>query len=140
MNETVIKGIFALLIMGFVVTGAGGAMYGCPRYHVWQQQKAGEAELARAEVNRKILVHEAEAQEEALMLVASGEAEREKIKADATAYAIEQVGAKLSAHPEYMRHHWINEVAGSDNEKIYIATEAGLPILEARTPQIPIPQ
>lgn len=106
-------------------------MYGYPKYRVYSQSMRGQADFKEAEINRQIEVEEAKAREEALMLIAQGEADRERIKAEATAEAVELVGAALSSHPEYLRLHWINEVAGGDGERIYIPTEAGMPILEA---------
>lgn len=117
-----------------MLLGIGASMVGLPHYRVYVQMKRGEADFKEAEINRQIRVEEARAEEEALMLEASGEAERERIKADATAYAIMKTGEALTAHPEYLQLHWINEIAGGDGERIYIPTEAGLPILEARTP------
>ncbi len=102
-----------------------------PQYRVYAQTLRGQADFAEAEINRQILVEEAKANEEALQLNANGEAQRERIRADATAYAGEKVGAMLEANPGYLRWLWINNVAGSKGERIYIATEAGLPILEA---------
>ena len=46
---------------------------GLPQYRVWEQNKLGEAELARAEQNRKIAVEEAKAKEEAAKSLAAAE-------------------------------------------------------------------
>ena len=106
-------------------------MYGYPIYKVYSQTMRGQADFKEAEISRQILVEEARAQEEALQMRARGEAEREKIKADATSYAIAKIGVSLETNQAYLRWLWINEVAGSDGERIYIPTEAGMPILEA---------
>lgn len=107
-------------------------MWGAPKYRIYTQTMRGQADFKEAEINRQILVEEARAQEEALQMRAKGEAEREKIKADATAYAIDKIGASLQASPAYLRWMWINEISTSEKgERIYIPTEAGLPILEA---------
>lgn len=116
----------------FLFGGVGGCMWGWPKYKVYSQSMRGQADFKEAEINRQILVEEARAQEEALQLRAQGEAQREKIKADATAYAIGRVGEALESHQSYLRWMWINEIAGGDGERIYIPTEAGIPILEAR--------
>lgn len=116
-----------VLLVGVVI----GAMYGLPKYRVYSQSMRGQADFKEAEINRQIEVEEAKAREEALMLIAQGEAERERIKAQATSEAINLVGEALSSHPDYLRLHWINEIAGGEGERIYIPTEAGMPILEA---------
>jgi hypothetical protein len=123
------KWITWIIVVTVIFTA--GYLAGCPRYKVYSQSMRGQADFREAEINRRIEVEEARAREEALMLIASGEAEREQIKADATKYAIDTVGKALSDHPEYLRLHWVNEIAGGDGERIYIPTEAGMPILEA---------
>lgn len=110
-------------------------MYGYPKYKVYKQKMQGTADFKEAEINRQIQVEEARAKEEALMMVARGNAERIKIHAQATEEAISKIGEKLNQYPDYLRYHWIEEVAGSVGERIYIPTEAGMPILEARSKQ-----
>lgn len=120
--------ILCTLLLSLIV---GGCMYGMPKYRVYSQSMRGQADFKEAEINRQILVEEARAKEESLMLIAQGEAEREKINAAATATAIKEVGEALQRYPNYITLHWVNEVAGSSGERIYIPTEAGMPILEA---------
>lgn len=55
------KIISALLVVVMITGVAWGVAFGVPMYMVWQQQKAGEAELARAEQNRQVAVLEAKA-------------------------------------------------------------------------------
>lgn len=124
----------ALIILLAVFTVIGsitGCMYAYPKYRVYSQTMRGQADFKEAEVNRQITVEEARADEEALQMRAKGEAEREKIKADATTYATKKIGKELQSSPAYLRWLWINEVAGGEGERIYIPTEAGMPILEA---------
>jgi len=49
---------------------------GCPRYNVWHQNMRGQAELARAEYNKHILVVEAEMNLEVARFNAQAEVER----------------------------------------------------------------
>lgn len=125
--------IIGLIIVGcfLLFGGIGSCMYYMPQYKVYTQTMRGQADFKEAEINRQIMVEEAKAEEESLMLVASGEAEREKIKAEASAIAIQLTGEALDKYPNYLRLHWINEIAGGKGERIYIPTEAGMPILEA---------
>lgn len=126
-SEALVFMMAVIVAMAVVV----GAMFVYPRYRVYSQTMRGQADFREAEINRQIVVEEARAQEEALQMRARGEAERERIKADATAYAVEKIGATLENNPSYLRWMWINEIAGGSGERIYIPTEAGIPILEA---------
>lgn len=119
-----------------------------PKYRVYNQEMRGSADLKEVSINKKILVQDAIAIEEAaimqakaritlaevenksLKLRADGEAERELIRAKATAEAIKIIGSQLDGNEEYIRYLWIMNIS-SGGERIYIPTEAGLPILEA---------
>lgn len=104
-------------------------MWGCPQYNVWQQGLSGQAELARAEQNRKIAVQEAMAKHEAATHLAEAEVERAK----GVAAANKIIGESLKGNEAYLRWLWIEGLkdAGSHEKIIYVPTEAGLPILEA---------
>lgn len=102
-------------------------MWGCPQYHVWQQGLVGEAELKRAEQNRKISIQEAEAKKESAKLLADAEIER----ARGVAQANQIIGEGLRGHEEYLLYLWIQSLSDKDNHVIYVPTEANLPILEA---------
>ena len=108
----------------------GGGMYGCPRYDVYQSGLAGQAELARAEQNRQIKVNEAKALKDS----AQYKADAEIIRARGVAQANTIIGDSLKGNEAYLRYLYIdmlNETGGDGRETIYIATEAGMPILEA---------
>ena len=115
-----------------VVVLLAGGLYGCPKYEVWQQGLKGEAELNRAQQNRKIAVNEAEAKRDAAKMLAQAEVER----AHGVAEANKIIGEGLRGHEEYLRYLWLmglEHVANSPNGStvIYVPTEANLPILEA---------
>lgn len=119
-----------VIVAGVVFLGCcvGGGMYGYPKYKVWQQGLEGEAELARAEQNRKIRIQEAEAELASSKLKAQSEVERAKGVAEANLI----VADGLKGHDEYLRYLWIEKVAGNASKEIvYVPTEASLPILEA---------
>lgn len=103
-------------------------MFGYPRYRVWQQGLEGEAELKRAEQNRKIAVQEAEAKKEA----AKSLADAEIIRAEGVAKANAIIGNSLKGNEDYLRYLWIDNLEKNPNAVIYIPTEAGLPILESQ--------
>ena len=114
-------------ILAIVVLVATCAVGG-PHYTVWQQHKKGEAELARAEQNRRIKVNEAEAHRDAAVMHAQAEVERAKGVAEANRI----IADGLEGHDEYLRYLWIDRVASTANKEIiYVPTEAALPILEA---------
>jgi regulator of protease activity HflC (stomatin/prohibitin superfamily) len=98
-----------------------------PKYNVYKQEMDGLAELKKAEYNRKIAVHEADAKKEASTLLASAEVERAKGVAEANKI----IGESLKENEAYLRWLWINGLAEGGNSVIYVPTEAGLPILEA---------
>lgn len=98
-----------------------------PRYKVWVSGMRGQAEFTRAEQNRKIRIEEAKANLEAEKL--NAQAEIERAKGAAEAIRIENG----SITPAYIQYLWVRQQNASTNNKIiYIPTEAGLPILEAK--------
>ncbi len=97
-----------------------------PRYRVWSQEMRGKAALAEAEQNRKIQIEEARANLEAQKLNSQAEIERAK----GMAKSIEIENGKLTE--KYIQNLWVRNIDKMDGEKIYIPTEANLPLLEAR--------
>ena len=98
-----------------------------PQYKVWQQNKEGEAELARAEQNRKITVLEAKAKEDAAASLANAEI----LRARGIAQANKIIGDSLQNNDAYIHYLWIEALKESKNDVIYIPTEAGIPITES---------
>ena len=121
-NKTVLKlmvmGILALCAMAFLL----------PAYMVWQQNKAGEAELARAEQNRQIAIQEAKAKEESAKSLANAEI----IRAQGVAEANRIIGDSLRNNDAYIHYLWVEALRETKNSVVYIPTEAGIPITEAR--------
>ena len=103
------------------------ALVGKPLYGVWRQGLVGKAELKQAEWNRQITVREAEATKEAAKALADAEIERARGVAEANAI----IGASLQGNKEYIHYLWLQVLRDTDNNIIYIPTEAGMPILEA---------
>ena len=107
-----------------------GGLYGCPQYNVYTNRLGGEAELQRAESNRKIAIEEANAKKES----AKALAEAEVIRAEGAAKANKIIGDSLKNNEGYLRYLYIQNLSETEtrgNKVIYIPTEAGLPILEA---------
>lgn len=97
-----------------------------PVYNVWSSEKKGQAEFARAEQNRLIQIEEAKANLQSQIL--NSQAEVERAKGMAEAIAIED--GKLT--DKYIKYLWVRNIDKMDGTKIYIPTEANLPILEAK--------
>jgi preprotein translocase subunit SecF len=112
-----------LLLIGIIAIG----MWGCPTYNVWSAEMSGRAEMAKAEQNRKIQIEEAKANLESQRL----NSEAEVVRAEGMAKSIEIENGKLTTL--YIHYLWVRNIDKMDGEKIYIPTEAGLPILEAKT-------
>lgn len=114
-----------LLIIGIIALAAG--MGGCPAYNVWQQGMEGQAALAKATQDRQIKVQEAVATKEAAVMLAEAEVERAK----GVAAANKIIGNSLHDNEDYLRYLFVNGLEHTQNQVIYVPTEAQLPILEA---------
>ena len=114
-----------LIVLAVLIIGAFG-LWGCPQYRVYDQRMDGQAALARAESERRVLVREAEARRDA----ASALAEAEIARARGVAEANEIIGESLKGNEGYLRYLWI-QALDEGQQVIYVPTEAGLPILEA---------
>ncbi|UTM58319.1 hypothetical protein L4174_005615 [Photobacterium sp. CCB-ST2H9] len=113
-------------------------LWAWPQYKVYKQEMDGIAALKEAEWSKKILIEEAKAREQASLMQAKaritlakaeGQADIERAKAAAEANRI--IGESLKNNEEYLRYVWIKGLQDGKGERIYIPTEAGLPILEA---------
>lgn len=98
-----------------------------PVIEVYQARKQGEAELARADSNRKIKIREAAAEQESAVCLAQAEVTRAKGVAEAN----QIIGDSLKGNECYLRYLWIQGLQTNQMQTVYIPTEAGLPILEA---------
>lgn len=114
----VFVGIFLLVL----------AMYGCPRYNIYDQRLEGQALLAHAQSSKEVAVAEAKAKMESATLLALAEIERAK----GVAKANQIIGESLKGNEDYLRYLWIQNLESiKEGQVIYVPTEAGLPILEA---------
>jgi hypothetical protein len=104
----------------------GGGCYSYPKYNVWQQGLAGQAELKRAEQNRQIKIQEAAAIKESAQPLADAEV----IRATGVAKAQAIINETLTVR--YIQWLMAESMSEQACEVRYIPTEANLPILEAR--------
>ena len=127
----------------------GAAFWAWPKYNLYRMEMHGRAALKEAEWSKQILIEEARAKEAASLMQANarvtlaeaegkaqvvrakaeGQADIERAKAAAEANRI--IGESLKGNEEYLRYIWIKGLQDGNGERIYIPTEAGLPILEA---------
>lgn len=113
----------ALIVIGAIVLGA----WGCPQWNVYSERLSGQAKLAEANSSRKIAVEEAKAKLDAAKHLSDAEIERARGVSEANKI----IGKSLKGNEAYLRYLWIQGLQDGSSETIYIATEAGLPILEA---------
>ncbi len=96
-------------------------------YDLWSSSMAGRAKLAEADWSRQITVREAIAKRDAAVALAQAEVERAK----GVAQANKIIGDSLKGNEDYLRYLWIDSLANTKDQVIYVPTEAGLPILES---------
>lgn len=126
-----LTGTFVAWIVIFLIVGG---LVGCPKYRVYtakigveRESLIGQQELEKARQNRQIIIEEAEANAIKDSLDAIGEVHR----ARGVAKAIEIENGKLT--DLYIKYLFVRNIDKlKEGDKIYIPTEAGLPILEAR--------
>lgn len=117
-----------ITIIVTLASGMGGCMYGYPKYKVYEQRLQGEAELARATYGKQVAVQEAQAKLDSAEKLADVEIAR----ARGVAKANEIITSGLGGPEGYLRYLFIQTLENRKGDTIYIPTEAGIPILEAR--------
>jgi regulator of protease activity HflC (stomatin/prohibitin superfamily) len=124
------KNVYRIGMVGaaILISTIGGCMYGMPKYNVYHQQMEGEAELAKANFSKQTAIQEAHAKMESAKLLADAEV----IRAEGVAKANKIIGDSLNNNEAYLRYLYINNLEHSQNQIIYVPTEANLPILERR--------
>lgn len=123
---TIIGTIVSALCVVFII---GGGLYGCPQYMVYSARLDGEAELAKAQYSKQVAVQEAQAKLDSASKLADVEIARARGVSEANRIIAEGLGG-----PEgYLRYLFIQTLENRKGDTVYIPTEAGLPLLEART-------
>jgi regulator of protease activity HflC (stomatin/prohibitin superfamily) len=103
-------------------------LLGWPQYRVYQQRLAGEARLAEAQSSRQVAILEARAKKESSISLA----EAEVIRAEGAAKANKILQDSLGGPEGYLRYLQIQALEETKANLIYVPTEAGLPVTEAR--------
>lgn len=131
--KNVVIGIVVAILAVIVIS-----MAVMPSYRIYRQDKQGKANLRQQEWEKKILIEQARAENESATLKAEAKikqetasAEAEVIRAKGVAQANLIIADSLKGNESYLRYLWIDKIGDNPNV-IYVPTEAGLPILEAR--------
>lgn len=130
------KKVLSLSLVAFSLTSC---------YEFSREQKYKDAEndgksvLIEAQSSRKALIETAKAENEsatlkaeAMIKIAKAQAAAEVERAKGVAAANKIIGNSLQGNSEYLKYLQIEAIKYSKGSKVYIPTEAGLPILEAK--------
>lgn len=125
-----LQGSVGCTVIGLAAAGAAlaGLMFGYPQYRVYSQRLAGEAALAEAQSSRQVAILEARAKKESAISLA----EAEVIRAEGAAKANKILQNSLGGPEGYLRYLQIQALEDSKAQLIYVPTEAGLPVTEAK--------
>ena len=124
------RGLSGLTGITFIIaiTLLAALLIGWPQYRVYSQRLAGEAALAEAQSSRQVAILEARAKKESAISLAEAEVIRAQGAAKANAILQDSLGG-----PEgYLRYLQIQALGDTKAGLIYVPTEAGLPVTEAR--------
>ncbi len=135
MKKTNILGLVVLLTLS-----------SCSWYREYDREQSykdaenrGKSILIESESSKKAMIETAKAENESATLqaeakvkIAKAEAQAEIERAYGVAKANEIIGNSLKGNTEYLKYLMIQNMQGEKGERIYIPTEAGLPILEAK--------
>lgn len=130
------KKIFFILILAFSTTS-------CWEFNRQQDFKnaenQGKSILVKAESEKKALIEQAKAENEAATLqaeakvkIAKAEAQAEIERAKGVAEANRIIGESMKGNTEYLQYLKIDAIRTAKGDKVYIPTEAMLPVTEAR--------
>ena len=113
----------AIIVLSLVVVAAivVSLFFAVPIWNVWRQGLSGEADLAKAEQTKKIMIETARAEKDASSLRAE---------------AIRIMGKAAKEFPEYRQQEFMQAFGealreGNISQIIYVPTESNIPILEA---------
>lgn len=134
------KHLTKLLVVLVLVISTSSCWDFSRRQEFLDAENTGKARLIQSESEKKVLIEDAKARNEAATLeaearikIATAEAEAEIERARGVAKANEIIGESLKGNREYLEYLKIQAVKESNpGDKIYIPTEAMLPITEAK--------
>lgn len=126
-----------------IVFSLSMSLTSCWEFNRQQRMKdaeaSGKATLLEAENSKKAMIETAKAENESATLqaeakikIAKAEAQAEIERAKGVAEANRIIGESMKGNKEYLEYLKIDAIRNSSGSKIYVPTEASLPILEAR--------
>ncbi|WP_313138424.1 hypothetical protein [Myroides sp.] len=129
------------LIIGLILLSI--SMTSCYEFsreqHMKDAEANGKATLLEAEHSKKAMIETAKAENESATLqaeakvkIAKAEAQAEIERAKGIAEANRIIGESMKGNNEYLEYLKIDAIKNSQGSKVYIPTEANLPILEAK--------
>ena len=124
MEITTTKIVFTVL----VILSIGGLFFFFPAYNRYQEILNAKNELASQQYLKQVAIATAESKNES----AKFEAQAEVTRAEGVAKANKIIGDSLTNNEAYLRYLFVNNLEHTQNQIIYIPTEANLPILEAK--------
>lgn len=125
MNENnMFNGIAWFLIIAFIC----GLFFTVPMYFRYQTRMNAQNELAAQQYLKQVAIATAESKNES----AKFEAQAEVTRAEGVAKANKIIGDSLTNNEAYLRYLFVNNLEHTQNQIIYVPTEANLPILEAK--------
>jgi uncharacterized membrane protein YqiK len=102
-------------------------------------ENEGKSILVKAESEKKALIEQAKAENESATLqaeakikIAKAEAQAEIERAKGVAEANKIIGESMKGNTEYLQYLKIDAIRTAKGDKVYIPTEALLPITEAK--------
>jgi hypothetical protein len=121
------EGLFTFVAILVVISIIVLLIWLWPKYNIYSSRMSGEAELAQANYSKQVMVQTAIAKNQA----AEYEAQAEITRAGGVAKANQIIGDSLKNNEAYLRYLFVNNLADTKDQVIYVPTEASLPILEA---------
>jgi len=127
MNDNNTNGIGILASFIFIALIVGSLFFGVPAYFRYQSRMNAQNELASQQYLKQVAIATAESKNES----AKYEAQAEVTRAEGVAKANKIIGDSLTNNEAYLRYLFVNNLEHTQNQIIYVPTEANLPILEA---------
>ena len=132
------KKVSLILLVGMMFT-----LSSCWDFNREQEYKdaenRGKSILIEAESSKKAMIEQAKAENEAATLqaeakvkIAKAEAQAEIERARDVAEANRIIGESMKGNKEYLEYLKIDAMKTGKGDKVYIPTEAGIPITEAK--------
>ncbi len=144
------QNLIIMAVIAAFLSSCGGCRDYLRQQDMMDKEAKGKGELLEAESSKKVMIEtaraenesanlkaeakikRAKAENEAKIIIAQGEAQAEIERAKGVAEANKIIGESLKGNEAYLKYLWVTGLKDGKGERIYIPTEAGLPIFEAK--------